>query len=677
MGKRTHSIFLFILLCLGGYQAQVFSQLSNTEKSDFLDAEYYFDQGDYQKAVKLYVKLLNTKPDNANFNYRAGQSYMNIPGEEDKALPYLEKAVKNVTVKYTAGSFKTDEAPAEAWILLGDSYHRINRLDDASNAFNKYLTYMGNDKVAQDLVYQRINGLAITRNGLENPAPVEQKNLGGIINSKYSDYNPVLSDDQKTLVFTSFRDSKDHILVSYYANGSWSSPLNITSQLGSSGNFYTTAISADGNELYLSNYDPVNADIYVAKKERGRWSKCNPLEKPINSKYNETSVAISKDGNTIFFASDRPGGKGGFDIYYSTSVNGKWSKPVNLGGKINTAGDEEWPYITPDGNTLYFSSDGHETIGKMDILMSQRDQNNEWGQPVNLGVPYNTPDDELAYEYFPDTHTGYISRNLPNGFGKKDLYVIVPKEKSSEAPLYASQNKSTNNETPVTAFEPTPVEPVTKTAVENTPTTETKTTLATEQAIPEPAVSKSLNAEPSGDPGKESATIQKTSEKPVTDDKALNTAPKTEEKVVADTRPVSPSTTTEKNLTDSKPVSAKTKTTEKSTKETKPAINEKSAPQTVQKTKVEHASVNKAPSTEAVYTIQLVALRHPVDISRFSKLDKSDLRISLGDDGFNRCTYGEFVSLKEAARELRSIVNLGYKNAFVKQIKDISNYSNE
>jgi hypothetical protein len=423
MSKITQISTLLIFLVLNTFYTTA-QQLTENDKYDYSDGDYYYEIGDFEKAIRFFVKLTTKFPENSKFNYRTGLCYLSIKGDEDKALPYLQKSVKEIDTKYTAISTKSSGAPPEAWLYLGDALHQVNRLLDASQAYHTYLTYVEEDEKAKEKVYKRIQGLGFSYESQFRPSGYSLTNIGNVINSDYSDYNPAISGDQQTMAFTSFRDPKDKIYISYKNAGQWSEPIDITGQVGSKGDCFTSALSYDGSELYMATYDPYNSDIFVSKKVKGKWSKMVPLDKKINSKFSETGVSLSSDGNTIFFSSDRSGGTGGFDIYFSVKEGEEWSKPVNLGTTINTPGNEENPVISADGNKLFFSSDGHESMGGMDILWSSKDENGNWETPVNFGVPVNTPGDDMSFWFNDNTQPGYISRLAENGVGKREIYAV-------------------------------------------------------------------------------------------------------------------------------------------------------------------------------------------------------------------------------------------------------------
>ena len=413
--------FLVVVLSI----ADIRGQATGDPRQDFLYGEYYIGQAKYQDALPFYLSVLNDSPDNSNVNYRIGQCYMHILGEQMKALPYLQKAVKEIDPKYVEGRYKQTAAPPEAWLLLGDAYHRDNQLRNASFAYYQYKDLIGDsDKDRLEMINKKIEGLGISYEFQRSEHTYGLFNMGNVINTRFSDYNPVMNADQNTLIYTQYWESYDRIVISYRKNGAWTTPVELNNQIGSEGDCYTSSLSADGKELFLVRYGDIGYDIYETQFVDSTWQKMKPVNGKVNTRHRESSACISGDGKTLYFSSDRPGGYGGFDLYKATWEDGSWEGITNLGKIINTKGNEEAPFLTADGRVLYFSSNGHETIGNMDILYSDLGDDGEWEEPVNIGLPVNTTGDDVFFIFFEDTHTGYLSRDLPEGYGKNDIYEL-------------------------------------------------------------------------------------------------------------------------------------------------------------------------------------------------------------------------------------------------------------
>jgi hypothetical protein len=394
-------------------------------KDNYYYGKYYLSHHQYSEALPFFQSVLDADSLNANINYKIGKCYINIRGEKLKSIPYLERASKNITDDYFSDKLENDAAPVEVLLLLGEAYQRNNEL---GKALNKYYEYIGYLKPKDDknlaMANLRIQSVATARQEISNTLNVEMINLGDNINSRFSDYNPVVSYNDSVLFYTSFWESADLIFMSHNLNGNWTRPVDITSEIGSPGDCYTSSISGNGKELYLIKQGNYNSDICVSYFQDGKWTAMQKLGKKVNSNDHETSVSVTYDGNILYFSSNRPGGKGGFDLYKSEKHNGEWSKPVNLGNTINTKYNEEAPCISQDGTLLLFSSEGHRNMGGMDIFVSDLNQKGEWTEPLNLGCPFNTTNDDIFIATVNKEKTMYISKYAPEGYGKHDILRI-------------------------------------------------------------------------------------------------------------------------------------------------------------------------------------------------------------------------------------------------------------
>ncbi len=390
------------------------------------DGFFFFQEEDYQEAIFYLLKLEGTRYDNANVQFKTGMCYLNIPGQEYKAIPYLEKALNDLTGKYSARSTDETSAPYHTWFFLGRAYRINNQLEEALEAFNSFKEVPGFEKNYNlRIVDNEINACEIAKIIQDIPVEVRIDNLGSTINNESDNYYPVISADGQTLVFMSDLKFYDAIFMSKRTAGVWGEPVNITPQVQSDGDAIPSYLSPDGTELLLIKGTGNNRDIYYSRFEDGFWTKMESFSPQINSNRAESYASLSKDGNTILFTSNRRGGEGEFDIYSAKKdVSGQWTSPENLGPVINTPFNEASPYLSEDGNTLFFTSEGHYNMGGYDIFYSTRKSNGEWDDPVNMGYPINTTSDNTFYYPLENGRFGYISRILPEGFGGQDIYRI-------------------------------------------------------------------------------------------------------------------------------------------------------------------------------------------------------------------------------------------------------------
>ena len=415
--------FFFILL----FSILIFSQETTTLQDNFIEGEYFFVNGDYQDALPFYLDLYEKIPENANIAYRIGACYLNITGKKNLAIDYLEAASNNLSAKVKEGTINQLSAPYDALYDLGCAYLINYQFDKAIEAFRRYSgTLLPDDHENLDLVNQHIKSCETAKGFISKPARLTEENLGSTFNDEKSNFNPLISTDEKTFAYMVSLKFYDAVMLSRLVNGKWTPPVNITPELMSDGDMYISCLSPDGNTLFLSRDDDYNSDLYKSTFNGIAWSPVQKLNKNINTKYWESHGYISEDGEKLIFASDRPGGYGGLDLYISKKVRGDWGPAVNLGPEINTSLNEDRPFLINSGKSLFFSSQGHMTIGGYDLFRSDLQPNNLWSNPVNLGYPLNTPDDNIFFMPMPNGKAGYCAiYKEAEGSGDYDIYRIT------------------------------------------------------------------------------------------------------------------------------------------------------------------------------------------------------------------------------------------------------------
>jgi tetratricopeptide (TPR) repeat protein len=414
---------LNILLFLS---TSAFSQGEEKLKSMFVEAESYFLFEEYKDALPLYQRLLQADPENFNLNYKIGICYLNDIYQLQKSLPYLEKAVNGTNPGAKTNSFKEKQAPPEAYYYLGNAYRANNRLSDAIKAYEQFKLVLDPLVYDADLVDDQIEACKVAGVQESKPMYFISANLGDVINSRFEESNPVISGDESVLVFTRKLQFYDAVFYSHKVDGKWTEPENLTESFGVDGNTYSTGLSYNGDELFVYRSDNFDGNIYVSKFKNNKWSKLEKLNSNINTKYWESHASISKDGKTLYFTSNRAGGYGGLDIYKSERTRtGDWGPAMNLGPVINTKYNENTPFITADGNTLYFSSMGHYNMGGYDIFYSTRLDNGQWSKPINAGYPLNTSNDDLFFTPVGDGAFAYYAKyNKDDTHGLMDIYKL-------------------------------------------------------------------------------------------------------------------------------------------------------------------------------------------------------------------------------------------------------------
>ena len=279
---------------------------------------------------------------------------------------------------------------------------------------------------------------------MENPVPFHPENLGDSVNSTHSEYWPSLSVDENMLMFTvllPFQEGtgdqmlpgQEDLFYSIRSGGGWGKRINAGPPLNTPDNEGAQSMTADGELLYFTacnrNDGKGRCDIYLSRRKDGTWSRPLNLGAPVNSRYSEKHPSVSADGRVLYFSSDRPGGKGSYDIWMSTRTGDTWSAPVNLGDSINTPGLEQSPFIHPDGQTLYFSSDGWPGMGRGDLFFSRKGEDGLWSAPGNLGFPVNTHNDEIGLTVNARGNRAYFASDRDSA-GDTDIYTFEMPEKS-------------------------------------------------------------------------------------------------------------------------------------------------------------------------------------------------------------------------------------------------------
>lgn len=431
---KIKNVFVYILFLFLGIQGVHSSNYETYKK-----AEYLLEIGNFKDALKIYQTLLQKNVNSANLNFKIGFCYLNIATQKAKSIPYFEFAAKNISEKYKVDNPKETKAPIEALFYLGQAYRVNYRFDDAKKTFNTLKKQLSRDKKKFiPLIEHEIDYCNVAKKLIKTPVEMTVSNLGKEINSKYTEHSPVLSGDEKTLIFTSKRKTTqenqsleneryhEDIFISEFENGKFQKAKPISPNINTLGNEASIGLSFDGKKLLIYKDDKQNGNIYVSEKILNNWSVPVPIAANINSKYRETHASVSFDQNEIYFTSDRKGGYGGLDIYSVKKLpNGKWGKPQNLGPHINTPYDEEGPYLHPDGASLFFASKGHKSMGGFDIFVSHYDKKNKkWGKPQNIGYPINTPDDDVFYIPSVDGRRAYYASYANNSLGEYDIFRI-------------------------------------------------------------------------------------------------------------------------------------------------------------------------------------------------------------------------------------------------------------
>ncbi len=454
MRLYLNSFIIILLLFSGALEAQTDVKVRKkdfkVDKSGFKQAWQHVKDGDsyyaekgiwYGNAYTEYLQALTYNNINPELNYKAGVSALYSDNKEDAAEFLL-----NAHMLYS-------DVAGDILILTGISLQYSGRYSEAIEKFNDYLKVVKKkDKKNISQVTKYIeeckSALIITRDTLR----ISINNIGATINSNTDDYSELFSANGNTMYFasrrkqvnsnSSYTDSKydENIFESKFINGAWGFPVsagkNITTKYCESPLYISPAYDV----LYIYSGTENGGDIMMSEAQRGAWKKPKSIPFRINSSGAETSLAFSPSGNEIYFVSDnKKKSLGGKDIFYIKRLNQrKWSKPENAGPIINSPYDEESVRFSNSGDTLWFSSEGHNSIGGFDIFYCVKNQVGAWDSTRNYGYPVNTPWDELYYHpSVVDDSAFYFVSNRGGGIGGLDIYRgrILPPEHIAPPPV--------------------------------------------------------------------------------------------------------------------------------------------------------------------------------------------------------------------------------------------------
>lgn len=422
---------LFLQLIVLFFALPAFCQTkvgSKVYTKDLKEANLFFETEDYLRAIASYKKVLAVEPEHELSNLNSAISRIKLSQPIDSCNINLTK-------------LKSSKLP-EVQFYFGKIYHLSANFDDAIEYFNKYRNIPEKLRTITDSeVDYEISCSKHAKEFMSQPHHAIIKNLGPVINSKYPDYVPLITSDENTMYFTSRREGSTGNLTDPYGNyyedvyvtqknskNEWGTPKNLGAPINTNTHDACVALSYDGNQMiiYRTSADMLTGDLYMCHTDYEGWTVPQKLGPEINTPHIETSACFSNDTSIIYFSSNKPGGFGGKDLYRIKKLpNGRWSLPMNLGPTVNTEYDEDSPYLHPDGETLYFSSKGHTSMGEYDVFKTTYFSNdNKFSVPENLGYPINTVNNDIFFVLNINGTKGYYSSIKEDSQGSSDIYEI-------------------------------------------------------------------------------------------------------------------------------------------------------------------------------------------------------------------------------------------------------------
>lgn len=403
----------------------LFHDRKDQEALEFIDKAISADKG-FVEAYMMKAQILKDRHDYVS------------------AMKYFRKAL----------SLDPDFYP-EGYIVLASVEFSLGKYQEALGNINTFIAKdsFGQISMEDALAFRKRAEFAIEC--ISYPVHFNPVNLGDSINSEYNEYWPSISLDENQLVFTIMLPKKgmdgknmDELQEDFYysmknEDSIWTKRKSVGNTLNTTKNEGAQSISADGRYLFFTACDRSDGygrcDIFYSVLTDKKWCKPFNAGSAINSSYSDKHPSVSSDGRMLFFASNRPGGYGGMDIWYSVKdEEGDWKQAKNLGEIINTLGNELSPFIHPDNQSLYFSSEGHSNLGGGDIFVSRLDSAGNWGEAINMGYPINTHNNEMGLIVNPQGSTAYYSSDRKEGRGMDIFSFELPK---TLRPVYVSYMK--------------------------------------------------------------------------------------------------------------------------------------------------------------------------------------------------------------------------------------------
>jgi len=429
MNKIFKILVILLMLAQASYAQQELTSTNKKAIKLYKEGRAYYDSRNNELAELSMLSAIGKDPNFVEAEILLAYIYTES-GKFKKAISHYQRSIE-INPDYFPGTHAS----------LGLLQLKFGEYELAKKNLEKYLTYTDSPLMMKPMAEEGLINCNFAIEALKNPVPFDPVNLGEGVNSPLPEYYPCLTADGSTLLYT--RRLNDKRTYSGYNEDfyvsrkevSWTKGVNVK-RLNSLNNEGAPTLAPNGRFLiFTSCQDPFGnwgkgrtglgrCDMFYAYKTGNVWSAPKNLGQPVNSKHWEGQPSFSSDGKSLFFV--RGIGRNDhrqYDIWTSElSKGGVWSTPSRLSSVINTPGKEESVFIHADGNTLYFSSNGHPGMGGLDIYMSKKDDKGQWTTPVNLGYPINTFNDENSLLVNAEGNLAYFASDRAGGFGGLDLY---------------------------------------------------------------------------------------------------------------------------------------------------------------------------------------------------------------------------------------------------------------
>ena len=437
---KKYFVYFILFLAFSSYCKAQSNQYKYSTKSEkaikaYEEAAKQYEANNFPDAIKALDKAIKFDKNFIEAFMMKGDIYADMK-KYDSSIVYYKKSI-DIDPYFFANNY----------FNVGMLELKIGRYADAKQDFESYTSDKHADLINKKRAEYMNKMCTFGINMMNNPVPFKLKNMGSNVNSKYNEYLPSVTADEQTLVITrrlprdtasteiSSSDQEDFYISHKLNDSTWSKALPLGPPINTPGNEGAQCISPDGKAIYFTACERPDGygscDLYYSEKIGNTWGVPKNMGPVVNSDKWDSQPSISSDGKTLYFTSARGGGKGNMDIWKTVKDDkGVWGKPTNLGDSINTPGGEMSPFIHPDDQTLYFSSNGHLGMGGFDIFYSRKDSAGNWRKPVNIGYPINTFADESYLIVNSNGDLAYFASDRPGGVGNMDIYTFPLYEKA-------------------------------------------------------------------------------------------------------------------------------------------------------------------------------------------------------------------------------------------------------
>jgi outer membrane protein OmpA-like peptidoglycan-associated protein/tetratricopeptide (TPR) repeat protein len=455
MHSKINKLKLLVILVLSyltGFSQDVLMPGQYTSQDTkaikyYMEGKRYYDNRQDQRAEDLLLRAIDKDKKFMEPHVIVAIIYLEQKRLKESA-EHMKRAIEIAPNYYV-----------ENYFTLAQTEFELDDFENAKLHYSQFLKFQRINPDTKEEAEFKLKCIDFAANAKKNPKNIQFKNAGPAINSPNSEYFPTMTADENYFLYTRRLPEggpmyqEDLFLSKADRDGNWTGSRPIM-ELSSQGNEGAPSISADGNYMFITVSPEMDGrylgglaqgygscDIFYTQKMNGKWTKPVNLGTEINSSQWESQPSFSSDGRTLYFVRgiiQRNHQVSGIDIYYSVlGPDGRFSAAAKLPNNINTKKDEQSVFIHPDNQTLYFSSEGHVGMGGADIFMSKRKPDGSWGDPVNLGYPINTNKDENSLLVAPSGRLAYFASDREGGFGELDIYQFeVPESMKPEKITY-------------------------------------------------------------------------------------------------------------------------------------------------------------------------------------------------------------------------------------------------